>query len=89
LVGLAFLWLERSLWHGFNMPQAAEVTVRREKALDFGGGQNGKSSVGSSFQPDYKSSPQAAAAGDSIPRQSASDERSDEDCIGRGRNVGQ
>jgi hypothetical protein len=40
LVGLAFLWLERSLWHGFNMPQAAEVTVRREKALDFGGGQN-------------------------------------------------
>jgi hypothetical protein len=41
-VGLAFLWLERSLSHGFNIPQAAEVTVRREKALDFGGGQNGK-----------------------------------------------
>jgi hypothetical protein len=32
-------------------------TVRREKALDIGGGQNVKSSVLDGFQPDYKSPP--------------------------------
>jgi hypothetical protein len=59
--------------------------VRHERRLDFSGGQNGKSLVDESFQPDYKSLPPGRRCGRFDPGNPLSGKRSDVDLVERVR----